>query len=256
MRTIIVWTLLAALALAACEGAQTAAPTPAATKAAVSGTDAEAGTGATTAEADARRGPWRLVTLGDAYTAGYATELPRRDSWPAQVAESLKRAEMHVRPTNLAARSVSSVEVLELQVGQVEQIQPDVVTVQVGINDLLYPETGYRDNLAGIFDRLLEVLPAERIFAITTPADASDTPGVDPEEARADIDRLNGVLIDVAAERGIEVIDIGLVNQLGDHDTSMGVEDGVYTYPSAKQYAGWAEVIGPYVYGALAAIEP
>lgn len=246
------------LALAACEGSPTATPSPVPTDEAAPSPSLEPGEDVAVSGVGEHRGPWRLVTLGDAYTAGYSTDLPRRDSWPAQVVESLKRAEMQARWYNLAARGVSSVEVLEDQLAQVGPFQPDVVTVQVGINDLVYHETeeGYRANLAGILDGLLELLPPEQIFAITTPRDARDSEGSDREAARADIDRLNAVLIDVAAERAIEVIDIGPVNRLGDADPSMSEKDGVYIYPTAKQYAGWAEVIGPHIQAAIAAIEP
>jgi lysophospholipase L1-like esterase len=259
VRTIIAWALLATLALVACEGSQTATPSPVATDVAVPPSPSlePAGDGTATGVGE-QRGPWRLVTLGDAYTAGYSTDLPRRDSWPAQVVESLKRAEVPVNFFNLAARGVSSVEVLEDQLEQVGPYQPDVVTVQVGINDLVYHETeeGYRQNLASILDGLLELLPPEQIFAITTPRDARDAEGDDRDAARADIDQLNAVLADVAAERDIEVIDIGPVNRLGDDDVSMSERDGVYIYPTAKQYAGWAEVIGPHIRAALSAIEP
>lgn len=258
MRTIIAWTLLAVLALAACEGSQTATPAPAASDAAVSSdvTDVDETTGAS--DTAGRRGPWRLVTLGDAYTAGYATELPRRDSWPAQLVESLERAEVQVRWFNLAERGYSSWQVLEEQLAQVAPYQPDVVTVQVGINDLIYGETeaGYRQNIGDILDGLLELLPPERIFAITTPGDALDPGVMDREQAHAAIEAVNTALSDVAAERGIEVIDIGLVNRLGEQDPSLRVEESIYLYPTAKQYSGWAEVIGPHVHEALDTIAP
>lgn len=258
MRTIIAWSLLAVLALAACEGGQTATPSPAASQTAVSGDLTVDGERTTIVDAAQRRGPWRLVTLGDAYTAGYATELPRRDSWPQQLVESLKRAELQTRLTNLAVRGHDSWQVLDEQLGLVAHYEPDVVTVQVGINDLLYGEgeASYRQNLGDILDGLLELLPPERIFAITTPGDALDPGVVDPEQAHIAIEAVNVALSDVAAERGIEVIDIGPVNRLGEQDASLRVEESIYLYPTAKQYSGWAEIIGPHVHAALDAIEP
>lgn len=258
VRTIVIWSLLAALALAACEGTGTATPTPAATDVLVTGTVTEAGGGTTGTAADERRRPWHLVTLGDAYTEGSTTDLPRRDSWPAQLVASLKRAEMRTHLTNLAERGYSSWQVLDEQLGQVDGLEPDVVTVQVGINDILYLETeaGYRENVAGIFDGLLDMLPPERIFAITTPVDALDATGRNHAELHADIDTLNAALVDVATERDIEVIDIGLVNELARDDESMSTEEWDLRYPSAKQYAGWAEVIGPPVREALLSSEP
>jgi hypothetical protein len=148
--------------------------------------------------------------------------------------------------------------VLDEQLGLVAHYEPDVVTVQVGINDLLYGEgeASYRQNLGYILDGLRELLPPERIFVITTPGDALDPGVVDREQAHVAIEALNAALSDVAAERGIEVIDIGLVNRLGEQDASLRVEESIYLYPTAKQYSGWAEVIGPYVLAALDASEP
>ena len=258
MRSIVIWSLFAALALVACEGTQSATPSPAATDGLVSSAQIQTGEGPTDSTPVERPRLYRLVTLGDAYTEGSATELPRRDSWPAQLVGSLKHAEVRLRLENLARRGYSSWQVLEEQLDRVDGFQPDVVTVQVGINDLLYLETeaGYRENVAGIFDGLLELLPPERIFGITTPTDALDATGRDYEDLHAGIETFNAVLVDVAAERDIEVIDIGLVNRLAEQDEDMSVEEWDLRYPSAKQYAGWVEVIGPHVREALLTIEP
>ena len=258
MRSIVIWSLFAALALVACEGTQSATPSPAATDGLVSSAQIQTGEGPTDSTPVERPRLYRLVTLGDAYTEGSATELPRRDSWPAQLVGSLKHAEVRLRLENLARRGYSSWQVREEQLDRVDGFQPDGVTVPEGLNDLLYLETeaGYRENVAGIFDGLLELLPPERIFGITTPTDALDATGRDYEDLHAGIETFNAVLVDVAAERDIEVIDIGLVNRLAEQDEDMSVEEWDLRYPSAKQYAGWVEVIGPHVREALLTIEP
>jgi len=203
----------------------------------------------------------RLVTLGDSYTAGSGTDAPRRDSWPAQLAEALKRGDIRLRLTNLARSGYTSGEVLDEQLGQVATYEPDVVTLQVGANDILTGETEwYRENIGLIFDELLLLLPPERIFAITTP-DHTLTEWGDAYAPRAigsaAVAELNGTLNEVADERGIEVIDIGLVNDLVATDSSLVVKaEPPVPYPTAKQYAGWVEVIGPHIHDALAADEP
>jgi lysophospholipase L1-like esterase len=254
---IIAWSLLAVLALAACDTAGSATPSPVASAVAGSTTALEAGDGTTAAETE-RRTPWRLVTLGDSFTYGAETDLPRRDSWPSQLVESLERGDVSVRLRNFAEQGNSSSQVLGEQLDQVGPEKPDIVTLQVGINDLLYNETEwYRDNLATILDELMGILPPEQIFVITTPGDAfvADAYGA-RAEVREAIDWLNDTLAIVASERGIDVIDIGLVNGLGEDDPSLVAGEGGLRYPTAKQYAGWAEVIGPYIYRALAQNEP
>ena len=58
----------------------------------------------------------------------------------------------------------------------------------------------------------------------------------------------------------ITVIDIGPVNERVSEDPSLLVQanpsDPPRPYPTAKQYAGWAELIGAYVREALEGIEP
>ncbi len=259
MRPIVILGLLAALSLAACDAGVTPTADPATADPTVSSEITAAGAG-TTAAPVRRPALYRLVTLGDAYTAGYATDQPRRDSWPQQLVDSLARSGMEVRLTNLAVRGYSSGQVLEEQLDQVAPSQPDVVTLQVGINDLLYGEMEwYRGNVETILDRLLESLRSDRVFVVTTPDDALDGAGEAygaQAEVRAAIGALNATLADAAAERGVGVIDIGVINGLGEENESLVVEDGPYSYPTAKQYAGWVEVIGPSVHDALSAVEP
>jgi lysophospholipase L1-like esterase len=251
---IIAWSLFAVLALSACDGADVT-PSPTSARATAPNASPEAAATDRAAAAE-RRDPVRLVTLGDAYTAGFATELPRRDSWPAQVVQSFKRNEIEADLYNLAVISSSSTQVLEEQLREVAPYKPDLVTVQVGINDLIYGETEwYRANLVQILDGLLEVVPAERIFAVTTPRVLTRAAGVYGQQTdiHAGIAWLNSTMAEVATERGIMVVDISLIDTLGDGDDSLTVEDGPFSYPTAKQYAGWAEVIGPLLFESLAA---
>lgn len=249
------------LSLAACTSSGPTEPSPdptATTEAAVVGED-------TTIAATVTR-TVRLVTLGDAYTHGTETAAPRRDSWPAQLKDALERSGYDVSLWNLAEPSVSSLTLLEEQLGQVESLRPDVVTLQVGANDIIAgdyaTQRDYRDNITLAFDELLEIVPSERILAITTPDHTllqPDQQGSSPGTGRALVEELNATLRDVARERDIEVIDIGPVNSLAAHDPSLVVQEDPplpYPYPTAKQYAGWAEVIGPYVHDALSTLGP
>jgi acyl-CoA thioesterase-1 len=238
------WSLLAALALAATAvaGDQTAEDgPPAATQSPALADD----TGA--------RHLYVLVTLGDAYTLGTETDAPKRDSWPSQLVTAFKHSDTPLRLINLAEAGQSSGNVVSDQLPHVQSWQPDLVTIQVGVNDIWDGEgEDYASNMATIFDALEKFMPSDRIFAITTP-DHGLTPygslfGT-REEASQEVARFNAVLRDVAGARGIQVIDIGPVNQRVATDLSLLIGDG--PYPSAKQYAGWVEIIGPYLYRAL-----
>jgi hypothetical protein len=126
------------------------------------------------------------------------------------------------------------------------------------VNDIIARESeGYRENIAAAFDELLGILPPERIFAITTPdhtlTEWGDAYG-SRESGSAAVAELNATLEEEADVRGIGVIDISAVNELVSDDPSLVIGDG--PYPSAKQYAGWVEVIGPRVHDALVGGEP
>ena len=204
--------------------------------------------------------PLRLVVLGDGYTHGTSTAAPNRDSWPAQLQAVTRGGDMRIRLVrNLAASSRTSEDVLVDQLPQVESLQPDLVTVQVGANDIF---TGtaietYRDNLGAIFDGLLEYVPAEHIFAITTPDHELTERGRNLGRAGSDagqVGEFNEALHAVAVERDIEIIDIAPISELVIDDPSMVVGGG--PDPSARQYAGWVEIIGQGSRRSLTASEP
>ncbi len=255
MRRFAVWPLVAALAAGACAADGPAAPSPDASARSAT-TAVEEPVDGTSASYEERGEPLRIVTLGDAYTRGTDTAAPRRDSWPSQLVESLERSGLSLWLWNLAEPSHTSSQLIEEQLGQVASLEPDVVTLQVGVNDIIAHETDwYHDNVEIILDELLAILGPDRIFAVTTP-DHTLTEWGDAFGPREDgsvaVAELNATLAEVAAARDIEVVDIGQVNDLALADRSLVVGDG--PYPTAKQYAGWVEVIGPRVYQALVAI--
>ena len=261
VRRIAAWSLVVALSLAACTESSPTEPPPEPTAATDVEVVEEDVVDRATTSSDVAARPVRLVALGDAYTHGTETLVPRRDSWPAQVAESLGRSGYTIRLYNLAEPSVASDDLLELQLPQVASFQPDVVTLQVGVNDIIYGHSEwYRDNIEVVFDELLTILPSTRILAITTPDHTLTEWGQargSPEAEHVAVEELNTTLREVARERDIEVIDIGPVNTLVASDPNLVVQaEPPVTYPTAKQYAGWAELIGPYVHDALSTLQP
>jgi lysophospholipase L1-like esterase len=205
--------------------------------------------------------PLRLVALGDAYTAGTHTLAPKRDSWPAQLVAAMEQGDVRLRLVdNLADSGQTSEDVMRSQLPQLEALVPDVVTLQVGVNDIIARDIGlddYRTNLAAIVDQLLLELAPGRIFLITTPDHTLTTRGADwgsRASGHAEVVAANAILTQVGAARGITVVDIGPVNRLASGDASLVIGEG--PYPTAKQYAGWVEIIGPAMRRVLTNPEP
>jgi lysophospholipase L1-like esterase len=242
--------MVGVLSLAACSLPQPRIPSSGASDP-VASPSHDAREGEATASSAAHE-PLRLVTLGDGYTAGTDTLAPKRDSWPAQLVQAMEHGAVPLRLVgNLAESGQTSQDVIRTQLPQVGSLVPDVVTLQVGVNDIIDNEwqldgERYERSLATILDGLLQLLSPARIFVITTP-DHTLTAWArrwgSPDMGSGDVVRANDILRAVASERGVAVIDIGAVYERVTDDASLVIGDG--PSPSAKQYAGWVEVIGP-----------
>jgi lysophospholipase L1-like esterase len=209
--------------------------------------------------------PVRYVALGDSYTIG--TGLPRRiDRWPNQLQRALRPIVELELVANLAVNGRTTLGVIEEQLPDLEQADPDLVTLLVGVNDVILgtPPDEYRANLQLILDGgvavegerplpgLLDLVGADRVVLITTP-DYTLTPKGDqftrtPEEKAAHaatIDEFNRILREEADARGIAVVDITPISDLVPSDPTLTAADDLH--PSGKQYAGWVELIAPVV---------
>ncbi len=192
--------------------------------------------------------PVGFVALGDSYTIG--TGVKHRDRWPNQLVRTLSPVRDFTLIRNLAVSGATSADVLASQVPQVDRLDPDLVSVQVGVNDVVQKVDAatYRAQMGQLFDALLQQVPAEHIFVVTIP-DYTLTPQGsnygDPTRQSARIRTFNQVLEQEAAKRKLAVIDITPVANLVSNDGTLVAADGLH--PSAKQYAGWVELIAPRV---------
>jgi acyl-CoA thioesterase-1 len=193
-------------------------------------------------------GPVRYVALGDSYTIG--TGVNEADSWPSQLVAKLAEMEVELA-ANLAVNGYTSGDLLRDELPRVARLRPELVSVQIGVNDVVQgvPEERYGANVSEILDKVLELVPAERTLAVATP-DYTVTPqgaafGI-PELQRAGILHVNDILRRACEERGIafvpEIFEIS--SEAGD-DLAMVASDGLH--PSGAQYARWVDAIEPMV---------
>ena len=127
---------------------------------------------------------------------------------------------------------------------------PEFATLLIGVNDVVQhvPPQTYRVNLRAILDDLLGRLPRDRILAVTTP-DYTVTPAGasfgDPQVQRAAIERVNAILAEETAARGVTLVDIFDISARAAVDRTLVASDGLH--PSGAQYALWVARIAPVV---------
>jgi lysophospholipase L1-like esterase len=237
---------VAGLSLAGCSGAAlSSAPRSLATAGApsysVGGTPAVRSFAATEPA-----GPLRYVALGDSYTIG--TSVKPRERWPNQLVRMLNPGADLDLVANLAVNGSTAEDVLDDQLGQLAGLEPDLVSLLIGVNDVVRNAEveAYRTNLRSILSDLAGRLPPDRILLVTTP-DYTLTPQGgefgDPGRQSTRIHAFNDVLVSEAASMAMLVVDISPVADLVPDDPSLVAEDGLH--PSAKQYSAWVELIAP-----------
>jgi lysophospholipase L1-like esterase len=107
------------------------------------------------------------VAMGDSFTAGVTEDAPR---WADEVAHALGP---DTRYENLAWKGATSEDVERQQVERALQLQPDLVTLVCGANDVLLstrPDpTEYAERLSRMFERLRREAPKAEILTATYP---------------------------------------------------------------------------------------
>ena len=110
------------------------------------------------------------VAMGDSFTAG--TTGDGTDGWPELLTARLRGRHPALELRNLAVEGATSDEVVE-QLPEAIELEPDLVTVACGANDVLLStrpdRERYAANLALIFGRLLVAVPGVRVATATFP---------------------------------------------------------------------------------------
>jgi lysophospholipase L1-like esterase len=111
------------------------------------------------------------AALGDSFTAGRDSIDAER--WADLLAAGMRRVNPELRYENFAVDGATSAEVLELQVGLGLALDPDLVTIICGANDVLLatrPDVGrYAKNFDAILARLREGAPEALLVTATAP---------------------------------------------------------------------------------------
>jgi lysophospholipase L1-like esterase len=189
----------------------------------------------------------KYLALGDSYTIGTGASSPAR-SWPAIVATRLaQQTGGQVELTNPAINGFTTQDLIEEELPQVGRLKPDLITILIGVNDLVRERTpeAYRTSLVRIYDEVEKERAVHgRVFAVSIP-NWSMVPAAreygDPEQIRHLTDAFNDVAREEAMARGFGWIDITAASVSGLGSPGWISADGLH--PGDRQYAAWAEVI-------------
>ena len=179
-----------------------------------------------------------FAALGDSFTAGKGCA--PGESWADRLAASLRAREPGLTYRNLAEDGATSEAVLG-QVGPALQLEPDLVTVICGANDVLKtvrPDVErYSRTLEWILDRLREGIPGVAILTATSPESWRFMELGPRTRARVTdgIRRVNEATRAISARRGVPCLDV--VGHPGLDDAQNFSADGLHPSPAGHERA-------------------
>lgn len=191
--------------------------------------------------------PIRYLALGDSYTIGTGAS-DEAHNFPSIVARLLAQTTgRQVSLTNPAVNGFTTLELIAKELDRLNGLQPDVVTVLIGVNDLVQNRSSeeYRASLVTIYDRISAFhVPAECVAAISIP-NWSVVPAAaqygEPRLIKAVTNDFNAAARNEACERGFTWVDITGVSTYRLGAPGWIAADGLH--PGDVQYQAWAEVI-------------
>lgn len=111
------------------------------------------------------------AALGDSFTAG--TGCPPGARWPDRIAQALRETNRDIVYKNFAEKGATTSQLLASQVPRANQLEPALLTVLCGTNDILESVRPDVDaaaaRLGEAFDRLQDAVPGAIVLSATIP---------------------------------------------------------------------------------------
>jgi lysophospholipase L1-like esterase len=151
----------------------------------------------------------RFVALGDSFTEGCGDPDPARPNglrgWADRVAEVLAQGNPELRYANLAVRGRTMDEILEDQIQTAVMLEPDIVTVYAGLNDLLIVRNDIDAMMSRYADALKTLQQTGAVVLTFTAADLGTVPLFRRLRGRAAI--YNELLRTIVDDLGVALVD-------------------------------------------------
>lgn len=189
--------------------------------------------------------PVRYVALGDSTVEGIGASSADR-TYVAHLYRRLRARYANARVENLGASGAMSADVLRTQLDRAVALEPDLVTVSVGPNDLTggVRVEAYARNLEAILGRLASETGA--VVVVNLLPDLAVTPrfrGTDREDGAGRLSlRFNQALAGTARHHGVEIVDLYTASRDEVPRRPYLVASDGY-HPSDQGYQRWAELM-------------
>ena len=187
------------------------------------------------------------LALGDSYTIGTGASHESRN-FPSLLAVHVQETTTReVEVVNPAVNGFTTIDLLAKELGYITDLKPDLVSVLIGVNDLVQGRRAqqYRESLIEIYNAIAATqLPAGRVAAISIP-NWSVVPAArdygDPARVRSLTEQFNAVARQEAEARSFLWVDLTEVSTRATGSTGWIAADDLH--PGDAQYAAWAEEI-------------
>ncbi|MEO3758393.1 SGNH/GDSL hydrolase family protein [Mycobacterium sp. B14F4] len=160
----------------------------------------------------------RYVALGDSFTEGCGDPDRSRPNglrgWADRVADVLADANPEMRYANLAVRGRTMDEILAEQVQTAVMLEPDLVTVYAGMNDLLLVRNDFDAMMARYSDALKTLQQTGAVVLTFTAADLGTVPLFRRLRGRAAI--YNELLRTIVDDIGVQLVDFWRYSEFRD----------------------------------------
>lgn len=151
----------------------------------------------------------RYVALGDSFTEGIGDPKPASPNglrgWADRVAEVLAQSNPEMRYANLAVRGRTMDEILAEQIQTAVMLEPDIVTIYAGMNDLLVVRNDIDAMMARYADALKTLQQMGAMVLTFTAADLGTVPLFRRLRGRTAI--YNELLRTTVDDLGVQLVD-------------------------------------------------
>lgn len=160
----------------------------------------------------------RYVALGDSFTEGVGDPHPTSPKglrgWADHVAVALAQSNPDLRYANLAVRGRRMDEILDEQVQTAIMMEPDLVTIYAGMNNLLLVRNKVDAMMARYADGLKSLQQTGAVVLAFTAADLGTVPLFRRLRGRAAV--YNELLRGIADDLGLQLVDFWRFNEFRD----------------------------------------